>query len=67
MIKKIFLKMLWSKRKDYIRVLISGMFIIAMVYFSTAMGAALVYISAGEQSDMTSLIMEVEKLSLIHI
>lgn len=53
--------MLWSKRKDYIRVLISGMFIIAMVYFSTAMGAALVYISAGEQSDMTSLIMEVEK------
>ena len=61
MLKKIFLKLLWERKNDYIRVILSGIFCISVIFFSAAVGSGLVYISVGEKASMTELVMEVEK------
>lgn len=45
MLKKIFFKLLGERKKDYIRVILSGIFCISVVFFSTSVGSSLVYIS----------------------
>ena len=59
--KKIFFKLLGEWKKDYIRVILSGIFCISVVFFSTSVGSSLVYISTGRRATMTELVMEVEK------
>ena len=61
MLKKIFFKLLGERKKDYIRVILSGIFCISVVFFSTSVGSSLVYISTGRRATMTELVMEVEK------
>lgn len=61
MLKKIFFKLLEERKKDYIRVILSGIFCISVVFFSTSVGSSLVYISTGRRATMTELVMEVEK------
>ena len=65
MLKKIFLKLLWERKNDYIRVILSGIFCISVIFFSAAVGSGLVYISVGKKASMTELVMEVEKNFII--
>ena len=65
MLKKIFLKLLWERKNDYIRVILSGIFCISVIFFSAAVGSCLVYISVGKKASLTELIMEVEKNFII--
>ena len=58
MLKKIFFKLLGERKKDYIRVILSGIFCISVVFFSTSVGSSLVYISTGRRATMTELVME---------
>ena len=63
--KHIFFRILWKSRRDYRRVIISGIFIISLVFFSTALGSCLIYIEDGKTAEMTDLIFESEKAFLV--
>ena len=65
MLNKFFLKILWSRRRDYLLVVLSGIFIISMVFFSTAVGSFMSFIDTGEPAAMTPLIGDVEKVYLL--
>lgn len=59
--KKIFLKILWKSRKDYLLIIFSGIFIVSTIFFSAAVGSCLLYVSSGAVADMTPLIGSVEE------
>ena len=65
MLNKFFLKILWSRRRDYLLVVRSGIFITSMVFFSTAVGSFMSFIDTGEPAAMTPLIGDVEKVYLL--
>ena len=65
MLNKFFLKILWSRRRDYLLVVRSGIFITSMVFFSTAVGSFMSFIDIGEPAAMTPLIGDVEKVYLL--
>ena len=45
MLNKFFLKILWSRRRDYLLVVLSGIFIISMVFFSTAVAVSYTHLT----------------------
>lgn len=65
MLNKFFLKILWNRQRDFFLVVLSGMFIISMVYFSAAVGSFLSFVNTGRLPEMTPLIGEVEKFYLL--
>lgn len=56
MLKKIFFKLLGERKKDYIRVILSGIFCISVVFFSTSVGSSLVYISIADLQGETATV-----------
>lgn len=58
--KSIFFKSLWSSRKDYFLVIAGGIFIVSLVFFTTAIGDCLVMISKGRPADVTESVGIVE-------
>lgn len=65
MLSKFFLKILWNRRRDYFLVVLSGIFIISMVFFSAAVGSFLAFVNTGRLPEMTPLIGDVEKYYLL--
>ena len=62
---RLFRDILRENKNDYIRTVLGCSWIISLIYFSTAVGGCLSYISTGSIPQMTYLIMEVEKEFLI--
>lgn len=62
---RLFRKILKENKNDYIRTVLGCSWIISLIYFSTAVGGCLSYISTGTIPQMTYLILEVEKEFLI--
>ena len=58
---RLFRDILRENKNDYIRTVLGCSWIISLIYFSTAVGGCLSYISTGSIPQMTYLIMEVEK------
>lgn len=65
MLGRFFLKILWNRRRDYMLVILSGTFIISIVFFTTAVGSCLNFVNTGELAAMTPLIGDVEKAYLL--
>lgn len=65
MLRKIFLKMLWDRRKDYLLVVLSGIFVVSIVFFSTFVSSCLSFVKTGEPVTMTPLIQSVEDTYLM--
>ncbi len=65
MLRRVFFKLLGERKRDYLRVILSGSFILALVYFSSSVAGCLVYAAQRKAATMTYLIMEVEKEFLI--
>lgn len=65
MLRRLFYKLLLQRKKDYLRVILSGSFIIALIFFSASVSGFLVYVTQKEKVTMTELIIEVEKSFLI--
>lgn len=65
MLRRVFFKLLGERKRDYLRVILSGSFIIALVYFSSSVAGCLVYVAQRKTATMTYLVMEVEKEFLI--
>lgn len=65
MLSSIFLKLLKTRRKDYLLVILSGIFIISLVFFTAGVESCMIFVSTGEKAGMTSLIMESEKAFLL--
>ena len=62
---RLFRNILKENKNDYIRTVLGCSWIISLIYFSTAVGGCLSYISTGTIPQMTYLILEVEKEFLI--
>ena len=62
---RLFRDILRENKNDYIRTVLGCSWIISLIYFSTAVGGCLSYISTGSIPQMTYLIIEVEKEFLI--
>ena len=58
---RLFRDILRENKNDYIRTVLGCSWIISLIYFSTAVGGCLSYISTGSIPQMTYLIIEVEK------
>lgn len=65
MLKKIYLKLLWDRRKDYLLVILSGIFVISIVFFSASVSSCLSYAKTGKPVKMTLLIGSVEEAYLM--
>ena len=57
---RLFRNILKENKNDYIRTVLGCSWIISLIYFSTAVGGCLSYISTGTIPQMTYLILEVE-------
>ena len=64
---RLFRDILRENKNDYIRTVLGCSWIISLIYFSTAVGGCLSYISTGSIPQMTYLIIEVEKNFLFHM
>lgn len=64
-LRKLYYRMMWKSRKNYLTALLSETFIIAVILFSLMIGSGLLYVSQNETAKMTPLIFEMEKMFLI--
>ena len=62
---KLFWNILKANKNDYIRTILGCSWVISLIYFSTAVGGCLSYISTGAIPQMTYLLIDVEKEFLI--
>ena len=67
MLKKIFLKILWNRRRDYLLVILSGIFAVSIVFFSASVGTCLHYVKTGGRKALqtTTVLGDVEKTYLL--
>lgn len=67
MLKKIFLKILWNRRKDYLLVILSGIFVVSIVFFSASVGTCLHYVKTGGRKELqtTTVFGDVEQAYLL--
>lgn len=65
MLKRIYMKILWSRRKDYLLVVLSGIFVISIVLFSASLNSCLSFVKTGGTVKMTPLIGSVEDTYLM--
>lgn len=65
MLGDIFLKLLKTRIRDYLFVIISGVFIISIIFFTAGVESCMIFIATGEKAGMTSLIAESEKAFLL--
>ncbi len=63
--RKLFYRMMWKSRRNYLTTLLSEAFIIAFIFFSLTVGGGLLYVSEKEIPKMTPLIFKMEKMFLI--
>ncbi|MDY2612533.1 MAG: FtsX-like permease family protein [Lachnospiraceae bacterium] len=63
--KALFFKLLKTRSKDYLLVILSGIFIISLVFFTAGVESCMIFVSTGETAGMTALIMESEKAFLL--
>lgn len=67
MLKKIFLKILWNRRKDYLLAILSGIFVVSIVFFSASVGTCLHYVKTSGRKELqtTTVLGDVEKTYLL--